>query len=575
MVSPLFIDQIYIKVNGSNLTAEVMSNLLAAEVESTFATPSVASLRFFDDNFSIIDSSVMAIGNTIEIAIKTSHAEEIVFKGDIIALEPHCTLEDGVVSVIQAYDRRYRLNSGSHTKAYINVKDSDIINTLVGGGRIDSTTTVRDVVIQDNMTDLDFLYYLASRNNMSVFFDGDRYTVKKVTNSDLSSHAVIWGVDVKGFFPRASAARQVGEVVVQGWDQKNKVAFRGSAKANDSKMLPTIGINHATSINTTMSSSSTHMMVNEPVKDQSEANAIAKSVMDEIISGFVVADCVIFGNPNIKVGDIVEIKNTGSRFSGKYRTTSVTHIYDPSAFETHFTVEGLRPLTPARLMREHTKNSKAWGGVYPALVTNNTDPENLGRVKLIFPWLNDTTETHWARVTGMGAGNQRGLMILPEVNDEVLVAFEQGDFNLPYVIGGLWSDIDKPPIGTAVTGQKVEVREFRTREGRILRLTDGSGGKIELLDKDNKRSITIDTDNKKIEVLGEKNKVILDDQAGSITIESGSTKIKIDNNANISVTSSAGDVKIEGVNVSIKATGELSLEATGIAKLKGSVVNIN
>ena len=81
-----------------------------------------------------------------------------------------------------------------------------------------------------------------------------------------------------------------------------------------------------------------------------------------------------------------------------------------------------------------------------ALVSNIDDPDELGRMKVTFPWLGDKSESHWARVAVPGAGNERGVLIMPEVGDEVLVAFDHGDPRLPYVIGGLYNGKDKPAV---------------------------------------------------------------------------------------------------------------------------------
>ena len=88
-------------------------------------------------------------------------------------------------------------------------------------------------------------------------------------------------------------------------------------------------------------------------------------------------------------------------------------------------------------------------GVVVGVVTNNQDPDGMHRVKVHFPWLSDDVESNWARVAAPMAGGNRGVYFLPEVDDEVLVAFEHGKVDHPYVIGSLWNQQDRPHISLA------------------------------------------------------------------------------------------------------------------------------
>ena len=83
-------------------------------------------------------------------------------------------------------------------------------------------------------------------------------------------------------------------------------------------------------------------------------------------------------------------------------------------------------------------------GVAIGIVTSVNDPEGRGRVRLNFPWL-DLNSSDWAPVAAPMAGSKRGVFFMPEVDDEVLVAFEHGDFDHPFVVGFLWNGVDKPP----------------------------------------------------------------------------------------------------------------------------------
>jgi uncharacterized protein involved in type VI secretion and phage assembly len=194
-------------------------------------------------------------------------------------------------------------------------------------------------------------------------------------------------------------------------------------------------------------------------------------------------------------------------------------------------------------------------GVTVGVVTNNQDPDGLGRVKVKFPWLSDDVESHWARVVTPMAGNDRGLFFLPEVDDEVLVAFEHGSPEFPYVLGALWNGKDKAPESND-DGEN-NMRTIKSRSGHVVRLDDTDGSeKIEIVDGSGANSIVISTADNTITITAD----------ADITIESGSGKLILSGNG-IEIKSQA-EVKVEaGANMDLEASGQLNI--------KGSTVNIN
>ena len=132
-------------------------------------------------------------------------------------------------------------------------------------------------------------------------------------------------------------------------------------------------------------------------------------------------------------------------------------------------------------------------GLVVGIVTNISDPEKMGRVKVKFPWLDDAAESNWARVVGFYAGASRGAMFIPEVNDEVMLAFDNGDPNHPYVLGAVWNGKSKV-AGPGNTDGKNDHKWFRSRQGHDLEFLDTSGGeKIRLVDCSTKNSLVFDT----------------------------------------------------------------------------------
>jgi len=194
-------------------------------------------------------------------------------------------------------------------------------------------------------------------------------------------------------------------------------------------------------------------------------------------------------------------------------------------------------------------------GVVVGVVTNNQDPDAMGRVKVKFPWLSDVDESSWARMAAPMAGNQRGVYFLPEVGDEVLVAFEHGDVRFPCVLGALWNGQDAPPVSNS--DGKNNVRMIKSRSGHVVKLNDEDGNEtIEIIDKSQKNSIVIDTAKNTITVTTDKD----------ITFSASKGTIKLDAQ-NVEITGSQG--------AKLKSGGSMNVEASGTMTIKGATVNIN
>jgi len=219
-------------------------------------------------------------------------------------------------------------------------------------------------------------------------------------------------------------------------------------------------------------------------------------------------------------------------------------------------------------------------GVLIATVTNIDDPDKLGRVKLKFPIRENEHETDWAPIASLMAGPDRGTLFIPEVGDEVLVAFHLGYLDQPFVIGALWNQNRKPPQ----KHEKNDIRKIRTRAGHELVFQDtDNDGKITLQTKaglkveisDKADSITLTTKN-------DQQSVTLKGGSKAIEIKAGPSTVKLDNQGNITIESS-NSVKLKATQMNLEATaqmtikagGTLDLKADGIVNIKGSLVKIN
>jgi len=209
-------------------------------------------------------------------------------------------------------------------------------------------------------------------------------------------------------------------------------------------------------------------------------------------------------------------------------------------------------------------------GVVTALVTSNQDSDNMGRVKVKFPWMGEAQDkqSYWARITTFMAGSNRGGYFLPEVDDEVLVAFENGDINYPYVIGTLWNGVDKP-IEKNSDG-KNNIKAIQSRSGHKIILDDTKDKeKFILKDKTGKRVLTFDVKNKSLELENNEDKGIVKIFAkGKLSIETEDT---LDLKAKKDITiKSSGDITLDGKNVNIKSSANTSVKSSAKFEVKAS-----
>jgi uncharacterized protein involved in type VI secretion and phage assembly len=190
------------------------------------------------------------------------------------------------------------------------------------------------------------------------------------------------------------------------------------------------------------------------------------------------------------------------------------------------------------------------------VVTSLNDPDKKNRIRVKFPGLSDKDESAWARIVALGGGEQRGMVFIPEVEDEVLVGFENGDVRQPVVLGGLFSSGDTPTWD--VVNGKVSTRRINSRLGHYMELGDGeqpTGQHILLMLDGEKHKLRLGADRFDIEM----------PQGKPALIKIGNTKIEVADN---------GDMTFEAPNIFLKAKLNVTIEANAIGIKGKSQTNI-
>jgi uncharacterized protein involved in type VI secretion and phage assembly len=302
-----------------------------------------------------------------------------------------------------------------------------------------------------------------------------------------------------------------------------------------------------------------HVCVTRPLASQTEADATAAALAESLASVHAEADGVAVGDPRLRAGVAISVGHAGWPFDGRYTLTSARHVYDRTGYRTLIGVSGRHERSLLRLTGGASAPSLVHG-VVTALVTDVDDPESAGRVKLRFPWLSDDYESWWARVAQLGAGDQRGAVWLPEVNDEVLVAFEHGDTRRPYVVGSLYNGVDLPRLGDglvdASTGA-VKRRGFVSRLGhRLVFLDDDPKSGIALVSGDDSLRIALKQSDTTISIASD----------GSVSI-SGSSEVTVTSDGSISLEA--------GSKLTLKGSGGVSIDGGPQVEVTGGVIKLN
>ena len=254
-------------------------------------------------------------------------------------------------------------------------------------------------------------------------------------------------------------------------------------------------------------------------------------------------------NPAVYIGQTVTIMD-GEVNQGTYRITKVTHSSnDNGDYSNSF--EGITANMDAYPLTNIAAHPKS--GTQVAKVVNNVDPDGLSRVQVQFPWqVTNNQSTPWIRVLTPHSGLDKGFHFIPEIEEEVLVGFEGGNAERPFVMGALYTGVNKPEEWQTDANN---VKAIRTRSGHTIELNDTEGEeKINIYDNEGS-IITFDTQAKSLTI------------NATETIDIGAKNINIIAEENINIKAQGDIVKAAQGDISIQSQGATDIQATGDASL--------
>jgi phage protein D len=558
-LAELHVAGVDVLVGGAALDPKFRDGLMEVKVVDSLTLPDMAMVRISDPKGENIDSHPLQLGKDIEIKASTqeSKATTTIFKGQVAAVEPEFQ-QNGCIISVRAYDRAHKLSRQKKTRTFQQVSASNMVTKVANENGLSpdvtSTSTVHEFFQQSNESDWDFLWRLALMNDYEVYVDDKKLVFQPANKTSGAPVALTWQDQLISFRPRMSGVQQPQTVNVRGWDPKNKQVITGNSSSATTSSQP--GVQRSQVSNDL--GGGTVAVADRVVSNTGEANDIAKATLNRLADAFYEADGVSFGNPKIAAGAQVQIKGIGQKFGGTFTVTSSTHVYrGTTGYQTHFQISGRSSRTILELIRP--PQERDWSAsLVVGVVTNNNDPQGMGRVRVKYPSLSDSEESEWARIATPSSGNERGLLMLPQPDEEVIVGFEHGDARRPIVVGSVFNGKDKP--GTELLQQK-----------------KGDFGLVsnEKIHMHSKKDFEIKSDQKMVvEVTQDANHKI----SGNYNHETtGNGKLKAQQ-YNIEAGST---LSVKGVSVTVEASASLTLkgatvdiQGSGPVNIKGAIINL-
>lgn len=513
-----------LEVGGQPLDPQMSGNIVELRVEQHLLVPDVAVVRIADPEVRHVDTGPFEIGAKLQVRLSAPDSNELVpvFTGKIVALEPEFSASGAVLGA-RAYDASEALNRVQRSATYQNMTADDIARKLAAAanvplGTVDPAGPPQRFLQQHAETDLRFLWRLAAAIDFEVVVEDGKLHFRRAGGHPHDAPVTLrWGDALHAFRPRVSGAAQVDDVTVRGWDASAGRAVEATAAVPG----PDARIGEQRGRVANAAGGGSVEIAGRAVADHDEAGRAAGSVAARLANAFAEAVGTCRGEPRVRAGGRVSIEGVGTRFGGTYALTGVTHVFrGRRGYHTQFTISGRSLRGLAELLTPSPQ--RAWASsLVVGTVTQNNDPDGLGRVRVKYPSLGDAVEGWWARVASFGSGQERGALMLPQVGDEVVVGFEQGDARRPYVLGTLWN-------GQARPGADLTQRDgsFCLRSAQRIAFSAKSDVSIR-----GGRDLSIETDGKVVQHAG-------------------------------------GDIEVEGRRVSVKANGTLTVESSGDLTLR-------
>ena len=500
--------------------------------------------------FPLSEQNYFAPGSSIAIRLGRDGTNTQVFKG-IVVRHSIKVKENGQSELsVECRDEAVRMTVGRHSKYFLNVLDSDAMNTLVSAYpnltcSVKATQLKHEELVQHHLTDWDFLLMRAEANGMLVNVVDGTVNIVAPSTSNPVALTVAFGSSILEFEAEMDARTQWKNVEATAWDYHNQALFTA-----DSSSVP--GWQEAGNIPASTLAQTINLknfeMHHSGYLTELELQTWANGIMARSALARLCGRAKCKGFSGINPGSMLTVTGVGARFNGNVYVTAVKHEVGNGMWDSHLQF-GLNPKRYAELYQDIDDRSA--GGLVGAIrglqigitVQLQGDPAGQDRILVKLPVIAQVNQTDgvWARVSSLDAGNKRGAFWRPEVNDEVIVGFINDDPCNAVVLGMVNSSAKPAPWPTTSSN---DIKGFTSRSNMKVFFDDG------------KNQITLVTPNG--------NQIQLDDNGQQIVLQDQNQNSITMDSSGITLTSSTGAVNIQASSGNVQLTAGMSLSASGL-----------
>ena len=533
-----------------------------------------------EETFDASEGSDLIPGKELNIAIGFDGQDQSIFKGLIVKQALKVGSNGDSTLTLTCKDRATKMTIGRHNRYFTQSKDSEVVEEIIGGytglsAKVESTQVKHPEIVQFYATDWDFILSRAEMNGQIVLVEDGKVIVKPPSTSGQPPITLTYGANLLEFEVAMDARSQYGAVTATAWSYTDQALIKAEGtepSVNQQGNLSGADLAKATAPEKL---ELRHTGWVEQPELQAWANAqLLKSRLAKI-QGRVKTK----GYADAKLDALVELKGMGSRFNGLAYVSGVCHELNGGAWSTYMQLG----LTPKWFYQEADLVEQPAAGLVPGVnglqigvvVKLEDDAAGEHRILVKIPTLDNDAEGIWSRVATLDAGENRGSFFRPEIGDEVVLGFLNDDPRDPIVLGMLNSSAKPAPL---------EASDDNHQKGFFTR------SKMKVTFDDDKKVIGIETPGgNKITISDEDKGIKLEDQnSNTVTLNDSGIEMKSPKDITLEATGkltlkAKQDASLEGLNVNLKANAQFKAEgsagaevSTGaIAILKGSLVQIN